>query len=163
MFSETWLSDSVQLNLDIQGYTCDHINGNKSTGAKKGRYSGGLSIYYKKCLKNKLKIVEKNQCGILWIKIQGELFMFDEDVYVCNLYIPPANSKVLPPDVDIYEILEENVLRYKNLGKVYIAGDFNGRTGSEADILDFDKYLPMTLSQNLFLKPFRLRERIRMT
>ena len=35
MFSETWLSDSEQLNLDIQGYTCDHINGNKSTGAEK--------------------------------------------------------------------------------------------------------------------------------
>ena len=35
MFSETWLSDSEQLNLDIQGNMCDHINVNKSTGAKK--------------------------------------------------------------------------------------------------------------------------------
>ena len=57
--------------------------------------------------------------------------MFEEDVHVCNLYIPPVNSKVLPPDVDIYyEILEEKVLRYKNLG-IYITGDFNGRTGSD--------------------------------
>ena len=37
MFSETWLSDSDRLDLDIQGYTCDHIYGNKSVGAKKGR------------------------------------------------------------------------------------------------------------------------------
>lgn len=141
MFSETWLSDSDKLNLDIQGYTCDHLYGNKSAGAKKGRYSGGISIYYKNCLKNKIKIVEKIQSGILWVKIQGELFLFKEDVYICNLYNPPSNSKVLNQDVDIYEVLEQGVLRYKNLGKVYITGDFNGRTASEADILDFDKYI----------------------
>ena len=76
----------------------------------------------KNCLKNKIEIVEKNQCGILWIKIRGELFRFEEDVYVCNLYIPPASSKVLTQYDYIYEILEENVLRYKTLGKVYITG-----------------------------------------
>ena len=46
-FSETWLSGSDQLNLDIQGYTCDHLYGNKSAGSTKVRYSGGILIYYK--------------------------------------------------------------------------------------------------------------------
>ena len=58
-FSETWLSGSDQLNLDIQGYTCDHLYGNKSAGSTKGRYSGGISIYYKNYLKNSIKVVEK--------------------------------------------------------------------------------------------------------
>ena len=94
MFSETWLSSSEQLNLDIQGYTCDHLYGNKSAGAKRGRYSGGISIYYKNYLKNSIHIVEKNQCGVVWVKIQNDVFSFQEDVYICNVYIPPSNSKV---------------------------------------------------------------------
>ena len=46
-------------------YSCDHIFGNKSTGTKKGRYSGGISIYYKNCFKDQIKIIEKKQCGIM--------------------------------------------------------------------------------------------------
>ena len=34
-------------------------------GAKKGRYSGGISIYYKNCFKDQIKVLEKNQSGIL--------------------------------------------------------------------------------------------------
>ena len=113
LFSETWLSGADNSNFDIQGYTCDHIFGNKSVGTKKGRYSGGLSIYYKNCFKDKIKIVEKNQCGILWVKIQSDLFRFEEDVYICNLYIPPSSSKVLNnQETDIYEFLEQGVLKY---------------------------------------------------
>ena len=59
--------------------------------------------------------MEKNQCGILWAKIQSDLFRFEEDVYICNLYIPPSSSKVL---------------NYQD-----------GRTAREQDLLDFDKYL----------------------
>ena len=86
--------------------------------------------------------MEKNQCGILWVKIQSDLFRFEEDVYICNLYIPPSSSKVLNnQETDIYEFLEQGVLRYKDQGKLYITGDFNGRTAREQDLLDFDKYL----------------------
>ena len=126
MFSETWLSSSEQLNLDIQGYTCDHLYGNKSAGAKRERYSGGISIYYKNYLKNSIHIVEKNQCGVVWVKIQNDVFSFQEDVYICNVYIPPSNSKVLNQIDDIYEVLEQGVLRYKNLGKMYISETTTG-------------------------------------
>ena len=96
---------------------CEHIYGNKSAGIKKGRYSGGISIYYKNCFSDQIKIIEKIQCGIMWIKLQSDLFNFDEDVYICNVYIPPSGSKVLnSQDVDIFECLEQSLLNYKNRG-----------------------------------------------
>ena len=45
--SETWLSKIENINLDINGYCCEHIHGNKSKNTRKGRYSGGISFYYK--------------------------------------------------------------------------------------------------------------------
>ena len=142
LLSETWISNSENLNLDIEGYSCEHIFGNKSRGTKKGRFSGGISVYYKNCYKDKIQIVEKHQRGILWLKIKSDVFLFNEDVYVCNLYIPPHGSKVInTQDIDIYELLEQDVLRFKDRGKLFITGDYNGRTASETDVLDFDRYL----------------------
>ena len=82
----------------------------------------------------------------MWVKLQSDLFQFDEDVYICNVYIPPSASKVLKSqDVDMFDILEQGVeqgvVNYKNHGKIYITGDFNSRTSKEPDFLDFDKYL----------------------
>ena len=46
LLSETCISNSENLNLDIEGYSCEQIFENtcKSRGTKKGRFSGG--IYY---------------------------------------------------------------------------------------------------------------------
>ena len=109
---------------------------------KKGRYSGGISLYYKNCLKDKIKIIEKHQCGVIWVKILQDIFSFEEDVYICHSYIPPKGSKVLnDEEIDIFEIIEEGIVRYKNLGKLFVTGDLNSRTSNELDFLDFDKYL----------------------
>ena len=92
-FNETWLANKTLYNLDIEGYKCIHILGNKSSNAKKGRYSGGISLYYRDQFTDKIKIIEQNQTGILWIKILRDVFEFNEDVYLCNIYIPPVSSK----------------------------------------------------------------------
>ena len=78
VFSETWISKSDSVNLDINGYICDYIPGNKSKRARKDRCSGGISVYYKSELKNHVTVIEKQQCGIVWIKLSSVLFPFDE-------------------------------------------------------------------------------------
>lgn len=156
--TETWLTKTVNFNCDIQGYTCEHIFGNKSAGVKKGRFSGGISIYYKNCFKDKIKVLEKNQSGLMWIKISKDVFSFVQDVYICITYIPPSGSKVLKSqDVDLFEQLELGVTKYKHLGKVFITGDFNSRTSSESDCLDFDKYLD---DEDIFLNDIVLQPRV---
>ena len=67
----------------------------KVTESKKRRQSGGISVYFREELKDKISIVEKNDFGIIWIKLSNEVFHFNEDVYLCYVYIPPTSSKVL--------------------------------------------------------------------
>ena len=158
LFNETWLTKNDFLSLDIQGYCCEHIFGNKSAGVKKGRYSGGLSIYYKNCLKDKIKVVEKNQAGIIWLRILKDTFSFNQDVYICATYIPPSGSKVLrSEDIDIFEQLELDIIKYRRLGKIFLTGDFNCRTANEPDYLDFDRYLD---DEDNFISPFVLQPRV---
>ena len=68
--NETWISDKTKTNLDINGYTSEHIPGNKSRHTRKGRFSGGISFYYKTKLRNHVKIVEIMQSGIMWVKLE---------------------------------------------------------------------------------------------
>ena len=95
---ETWLAKTDDLNLDINGFESEHLFGNKSKNTKKGRFSGGISIYFKSCLSTHVKIVEKEQSGLIWLKINGNIFKFNDDVYICNVYISPNNSKVINTD-----------------------------------------------------------------
>ena len=67
---------------------------------------------------------------------------FDDDVFICNMYIPPNVSKVFSStDFDLFEQLEIDIVRYNDLGKVYVSDDFNSRTSDSLDYFDFDKYL----------------------
>ena len=64
-----------------------HIFGSKSNNARKGRLSGGISLYFRDYLTDKITVVEQKQNGIMWIKIRQELFKHNQDVYLCNVYI----------------------------------------------------------------------------
>lgn len=55
---ETWLNKRDTTNLD--GYLCEHIYGTKSVGARRGRKSGGISLYYKSYLKDKIAIADSS-------------------------------------------------------------------------------------------------------
>ena len=48
ILTETWLSKNTCVNLEIPKYNCKHLFGNKSRDTQKGRYSGGISLYYKR-------------------------------------------------------------------------------------------------------------------
>ena len=142
LLSETWISDKHILNLEINDFESFHIYGQKTRGVKKGCQSGGISIYYKKELKEHISVIEKNDFGIVWLKISSNIFHFNEDVFICFSYIPPVTSKVLRDrDFDFFEEIEKGLEKYSKMGKTYIVGDLNSRTAQESDILDFDKYL----------------------
>jgi hypothetical protein len=116
--------------------------GNKSTNTRKGRFSDGISIYYKQYLKDKIKIIEKHQNGIVWIKLCKTLFDFEEDVYFCNTYIIPTNSRVIDQhDFDFFEQIEIGIEKYKLHGKIFCCGDLNARTPNVPDTLNSDVYL----------------------
>ena len=152
--SETWLHNNSFINSDIDGFICDHLYGNKSANTSRGRYSGGISVYFKHHLKNKITVIEKNQAGIIWIKCCKSLFNIGIDVYIGHIYIPPKNSSLNTNNIDFFETLECNIERYKNLGKVFITGDLNSRCSNVCDVLDFDMYIDdEELSNRVYIPP----------
>ena len=142
LLTETWIGRNNVMNLEINGYSSEHVFGNKSPGCVKGRYSGGISLYVKDYLKDRVKVIDKNSAGLLWLKIDSDLFDFKEDVFICSTYIPPSDSRVfISSDCNYWEEIEKGIESYSSLGKVYVTGDMNGRTSDFPDILDFDRYL----------------------
>jgi len=145
LLSETWTHSKLNVNLEINEYISFHLFGNKSHGTKKGRYSGGLSVYFHKKLNNKISVIEHNKNGIIWIKISSEILTTDQDVFICLCYIPPVTSKVLiGHDFDFFEEIEKGIEHYGPLGATCIVGDFNARTGNLSDIISNDIYLNVT-------------------
>jgi hypothetical protein len=144
--NETWISQNDNINLDIPGYCSEHLFGNKSKNTNKGRFSGGISIYFKTFLKTHLKIVEKLQCGIVCVKLQKSIFDSDEDLYIGHAYIPPSSSNIFRfEDFDFFETLETLISKYNNIGKIIFTGDLNSRTSDFPDFICFDKYLDNNL------------------
>lgn len=110
LLGETWLNKNTIINCDIQGFECEHLFARKSLGTRKGRYSGGISIYFKSSLKNYIKIVEKSPYGLIWLKIDSKILKSDSDLFICYCYLRDKNSRVLRhEDVDLYEILENGI------------------------------------------------------
>ena len=136
LLTETWINEKHQINLDINKYKSFHLHGNKSPRTKKGRTSGGISVYYKKKLENYISVVETNNIGFLWVKLDKKLFSFSEDVFLCICYIPPPGSNVLNSnDLCFFEELENSIGKFSNQGKSFVTGDFNSRTGSLSDVI----------------------------
>ena len=68
--------------------------------------------------------MNKNPSGILWIKLDSDLFEFSENVYFCNVYNVSQTSTVINRDnFDFFEQLESDIEVYKPLGKIFISGD----------------------------------------
>ena len=57
----TWISKQCNANLNIHGYESVHIPENKRTNVRKGRISGGITVYYKTELKNDISVVKQYQ------------------------------------------------------------------------------------------------------
>ena len=136
LLTETWINEKHQINLDINNYKSFHLHGNQSPRKKKARTSGGISVYYKNNFENYICVVETNNIGFLWLKLDKKFFSFCEDVFLCICNIPPPGSKVLNSnDLCFFEELKNSIGKFRNQGKSFIIGDFNSRKGSLSDVI----------------------------
>ena len=137
LLQKTWIHKNSNVNLEIKGFNCEHLFGNKSTNMRRGRYSGGLSLYFKKHLRSFITVVEKIQSGLMIIRLSKELFHFNENVFMLSVYIPPSGSNFFNRgDDEPFEQLELCIEKYKPLGKLFILGDMNARTHDLNDYFD---------------------------
>lgn len=77
-----------------------------------------------------ITLVSNQDYGIL-IKLNKTFFNQDFDIYLSVLYIKPQNPNV--DCGDIFDNLNTDIAEYSNPGKIILFGDFNCRTGEQAD------------------------------
>ena len=131
--SECWISNDF--NFTSEGYVCKAIPRSKS----KGIQGGGLYVMIKESYSRHISVCEVVADTFVWIKFHGELFNFNEDLYMCGAYLPPANSKYHTLyDCEIFRLLEENITSYSRKGKICLVGDLNCRTANIPDFIEND-------------------------
>ena len=66
-----------------------------------------------------------------------------------HIYVPPSDFRITSSsNIDMYDNLEQHIIRYNYVGKVFVCGDLNGRTAEADDFFKFDMFLD---SDSLFI------------
>lgn len=125
---ETW--SSTQSNLNVRGYTLYSKNAIKR--GKRGSKYGGVALYFKHKYKPGVHLVASSSKYCLWVRLDGDFFGLDKDLYLGVIYLRPSNAKTR----DVYfDELERDVTKYEAQGDIMITGDFNARTQTEMDYI----------------------------
>ena len=145
---ETWSDEEPSL----PGYKCFLNPTQKFRRSSGGRRSGGIAILYNRSKLDKNIFLVKQHSNYMWIKITKEVLSLDKDLFICGVYIPPANSKYF--NSETLENLEADVSFFQNQGHVMLSGDFNARTGTYTDTVDKcgSKYLDDNTDHSLEYK-----------
>ncbi|VDI06554.1 Hypothetical predicted protein [Mytilus galloprovincialis] len=107
---------------------------------------GGLSVYILNTIRPGVKFLEHATNDFIWLKLDRTFFGFQESLFICFVYNPPENSSYYRKfNYNILEMIENDIVKYSQSGKIMIAGDLNARTSCEIDHyqMDSDKHIPL--------------------
>ena len=102
--------------------------------------SGGIGIAYKNKFEKHVKVVASESKHVLWVKINGNSCIFNKDIYVGCVYIPPQNSEYANAN-DIDMLLENMINLNANENLFLLCGNFNAHTNILNDILSLDEHI----------------------
>ena len=135
---ESWCN-SIS-DIDLNGFRTINLY-RKFQNKNARRNSGGIVIYFKSHLKNGISLVRNHFDTIVWLHLKKEFFHLQSDVYLCGIYLWGENSPSYNVhNVDLFQILQDDVNCFNDLGYVFVCGDFNSRVGSRLDFIEQDIY-----------------------
>jgi len=122
---ETWTN--ANSNVDLSGFV-SHNFYRKFQHRNAKRASGGIVLYYRDSIKDGVSVVKNHYDSIIWVKLDKTFFELENDMYICGVYLWGENSPAYNAvNVNLFDIIENDVTYYKNLGCVYLNGDFNAK------------------------------------
>ena len=148
VLSETWESDNTILDCTLEGFEYFYSN-RIQTGI--GRPNGGIIIYYDALIKKGISVynMRRKSEDILWFKLDKNFFSFDNNLYVCAIYMPNESSTRNKKLGDLFGLLEENIIEIVEKGDYMIVGDLNSRIGNRNDfVLDETHFFANTFGIN---------------
>ena len=114
--------------------------------SKTGRHFGELAILSRRAIKPYVSILSNTCKEFQWIKLDKDYFFLIKDLYICLVYMPPVNSKYTQGlNLDVFELIEKDIISFKSKGDIMLCGDFNARTWSCLDFINNDNadHLPL--------------------
>lgn len=138
--TETWQRRENEFCL--KGFDCVDVPRPESLKQTSKRGHGGVCLFIRHAIKEGVHILEKDNSGLIWVKLDKNFFSMTTDVCICFVYVPPSNSVYYNNhEIGYFELLEQGIRKYSNLGQIAICGDLNSRCGNRNDILFDDENL----------------------
>jgi exonuclease III len=135
--SETWQVNNDEFQLNGYKSVCVPRLESVSVNRKSYRGHGGVCLFIKETYVDGIHILETDQNGFIWIKLEKEYFKLEFDICLCFTYIPPNESVYFKShEIGFYEQLEIGIRKYSQLGKICLMGDLNARTGTRDDFIE---------------------------
>ena len=133
-------------SLVLPGFKSVHLIRPKP--ARINKQSGGISVFVRNEIRPGIKFLEHCNNDYIWLKLCKDFFGTLHDIYLCFLYNSPVNSTYTNSlDIDLLDLIEKDIIRYSEIGKILIAGDINARTGTcNFDFIDqdsTDSFIPL--------------------
>ena len=126
---ESWEKDGTTICVD--GYTWF---GKPRSKQSNPRGEGGVGFLIREWLVDEIEFIsEVRYAESVWMKLRGG--RGKEALYIGCIYMPTDCSSVSITD-SVYEQLKEDVLGFRQKGRVVLLGDFNARVGKSGDIDD---------------------------
>ena len=145
--SETHLLPKNGKQLDLY----QDFHSYRKHGKRPNYGSGGISIYIKNNIVNGTSVIHGESSDCMWVCLKKSFFQLEEDIYVCFIYVPSVNSTFTnSQENNSFELLENDVCKFKSKGRVVLMGDFNSQTSTSPDfnVTDDDKYTPVPEQYN---------------
>ena len=99
---------------------------------------GGVCIMISNSLSRGVKRVQLQLEDVVACKLDKHFFELDEDIYLVNSYIKPAQTSIKTSDktgLDILADLDQLLNDLHNKGDIIMCGDFNARIGKSSDYI----------------------------
>ena len=80
--------------------------------------------------KKGVSVVRNHHETISWLKLDHGFYECEKDVFLCSIYLWPDESPINHVlNVNLFELLEQDVFHFSQIGSIILAGDFNARVG----------------------------------
>ena len=147
-FLETMKLDNYCPNTG--GYVFKHFQ-RKYQNPRARKPSGGIGILIKsKYVDDNTISIVKSTDFIVWLKIKQ---INQDDLFIGAVYIPPLDSSSMTSnfkDNNAFDLIQQDVVQFMQIGNVALCGDFNARTGT---LPDYDKTQGKDADFNIFSNP----------
>jgi len=103
-----------------------------------------LVIYIRDTIIKGVKIIKNDYDTIAWLKLENIFFNLNTDVFLAGVYLwrdgsPTYQFELFQTvNVNLFDILQNDVCNYQQLGKVFLMSDFNVRVGQKKDYITCD-------------------------